>query len=84
MYTWFWETVWFWDPFFHTEDNWGTHMYLLQKVQMLAHALEGNMIKEEQGVNNFEQNVDVYIFLILLNFLLVCLCNFVLAYCLYK
>ncbi len=25
--------VWLWDPSFHTEDNWGTHMQLLQKVQ---------------------------------------------------
>ncbi len=36
--------------FFHTEDNRGTHMYLLQKVQMLTHAPEGNTINEEQGV----------------------------------
>ncbi len=34
-------TVWFWDPSFHTEDNWGTHMQLLQKVQMLTDAPEG-------------------------------------------
>ncbi len=33
---------WFWDPSFHTEDNWGTHMQLLQKVQTLTDAPEGN------------------------------------------
>jgi len=33
--------VWFWDPSFRTEDNWGTHMQLLQKVKMLTDAPEG-------------------------------------------
>ncbi len=26
-------TVWFWDPSFLTEDNWGTHLQLLQKIK---------------------------------------------------
>ncbi len=26
---------------FHTEDNWGTHMQLLQKIQTLTDAPEG-------------------------------------------
>ncbi len=43
-------TVWFWDPSFHTEDNWGTQMQLLQKVQTLTDAPEGKTIKS-QGVN---------------------------------
>ncbi len=30
--------VWLWDPYFHTEDNWGTHMQVLQKIQMLTDA----------------------------------------------
>ncbi len=34
-------TVWFWDSSFHTEDNWGTHMQLLQKVKMLIDAPVG-------------------------------------------
>ncbi len=34
-------TVWFWDPSFHTEDNWGTRMQLLQKVQTLTYAPDG-------------------------------------------
>ncbi len=34
-------TVWFWDPSFHTEENWGTHMQLLQKIQTLTDAPEG-------------------------------------------
>ncbi len=34
-------TIWFWDPYFHTEDNWGTHTQLLQKVWMLTSAPEG-------------------------------------------
>ncbi len=34
-------TVLFWDPSFHTEDNWGTHMLLLQKIQTLTDAPEG-------------------------------------------
>ncbi len=25
-------TVWFWDPSFHTEDNWGTQTQLLKKI----------------------------------------------------
>ncbi len=33
-------TVWFWDPSFHSEDNWGTHMQVLQKIQMLTDAPE--------------------------------------------
>ncbi len=27
-------TVWFWDPSFHTEDNWGNHMQLLYKIKI--------------------------------------------------
>ncbi len=43
-------TVWFWDPFFHTEDNWGTHMQLLQipgpKTNFLPHLpMAGDLIK---------------------------------------
>ncbi len=34
-------TVWFWDPSFHTEDNWGTRVQLLQKIQTLTDAPEG-------------------------------------------
>ncbi len=34
-------TVWFWDPSFHTEDNWGTHLQLLQKIQTPTDASEG-------------------------------------------
>ncbi len=34
-------TLWFWDPFFHNKDNWGTHMQLLQKIQTLTDAPEG-------------------------------------------
>ncbi len=29
-------TAWFWDQSFHTEDNWGTHLQLLQKIQTLT------------------------------------------------
>ncbi len=36
------ETVWFWAPSFHTEDNWGTQTQLLKKVQTLTDASEGN------------------------------------------
>ncbi len=34
-------TVWFWDASFHTEDNWGIQMQLLQKIQTLTDAPEG-------------------------------------------
>ncbi len=34
-------TVWYWDPYFHTEDNWGAHMQLLHTIQMLTDAPEG-------------------------------------------
>ncbi len=33
--------LWFWDLYFHTEDSWGTHMQLLQKIQTLSDAAEG-------------------------------------------
>ncbi len=33
-------TVWFWDTYFHTEDNWETQIQLLQKVQTLSDAPE--------------------------------------------
>ncbi len=29
------------NPSFYTEDNWGTHLQLLQKIQMLTDAPEG-------------------------------------------
>ncbi len=58
-------TVWFWDPSFHTEDNWGTHLQLLQKIQTLTDAPEGKTCIKSQGVKTFEQNEDVYIFLVL-------------------
>ncbi len=48
-------TVWFWDPSFHTEDNWGTHIQLLKKVQMLTDAPEGKTMHKEPGVKTFEQ-----------------------------
>ncbi len=32
--------VWFWDPYFHTEDNWGTHMQVIQKIHTLTDAPE--------------------------------------------
>ncbi len=34
-------TVWFWDPSFHTDDNWGAHVQLLQKMKSLTDAPEG-------------------------------------------
>ncbi len=34
-------TIWFWDSSFHTEDNWWTHLQLLQKIQTLTDAPEG-------------------------------------------
>ncbi len=30
-----------WDPSFHTEDNWGTHLQQLQKIKPLTDAPEG-------------------------------------------
>ncbi len=33
-------TVWFWDPSFHTEDNWWTQTQLLKKVQTFTDAPE--------------------------------------------
>ncbi len=43
-------TVWFWDPSFHSEDNWGTHMQLLQKIQTLTDAPEEKGLIKSQGV----------------------------------
>ncbi len=45
-------TVWFWDPSFHTEDIWGTHMQLLQKVQTLTDAPEEKIMHWEPGGEN--------------------------------
>ncbi len=53
------KTVWFWDPFFHTEDNRGTHMYLLQKVQNAHSCSRRKHDKWRAGVVNFWTNVDV-------------------------
>ncbi len=33
--------VWFWDPSFHTKDDWETRTQLLQKIQTLSDAPEG-------------------------------------------
>ncbi len=43
-------TVWFWDPSFHSEDNRGTHMQLLQKIQTLTDAPEEKRLIKSQGV----------------------------------
>ncbi len=37
-------TVWFWDPSFYTEDNWETHLQLLQKIQTLTDTPEGKIM----------------------------------------
>ncbi len=37
-------TVWFWDPYFHTGDNWGTHTQLLQKVEIFTDAHESHTV----------------------------------------
>ncbi len=58
-------TVWFLDPSFHTEDTWGTHLHLLQKIQTLTDAPEENQCIKSRGVKTFEQKEDVYIFLVL-------------------
>ncbi len=34
-------TGWLLDPSCHIEDNWGTHLQLLQKIQTLTDAPEG-------------------------------------------
>ncbi len=54
-------TVWFWDTSFYTEDNWGINLQILQKIQTLTDAPEGKPMHQE----TFEQNEDVYIFLVL-------------------
>ncbi len=45
-------TVWFGDPYFHTEDNWGTHLQLLQKIKPLTDAPEGKNMQKEPGREN--------------------------------
>ncbi len=35
-------TVWFWGPYLHTEDNWGTQTQLLQKMETFTDAQEGH------------------------------------------
>ncbi len=48
-------TVWFWDPSFHTEDNWGTQRQLLKEVKKLTDSPEGNTIYiKSQGWKDFE------------------------------
>ncbi len=64
-------TVLFWDPYIHTEDNWGTRMQLLQKFQMLTDAPEGNIMHLEPGVKTldrikmctFSTHDDIYIYI---------------------
>ncbi len=46
-------TVWFWEPSFHTDDNWGTHMQLLQQIQTLTDDPEGKNMHYEPGRENF-------------------------------
>ncbi len=46
-------TVWFWDPSFHTEDNWGTQTQLLKKVQTFTDAPEDTRCIKSQGDENF-------------------------------
>ncbi len=62
-------TAWFWDQTFHTENNWETHLQLLQKIQTLTDSPEGKTRFTSQGVKTFEQNVKgsvcVYICLVL-------------------
>ncbi len=62
-------TVWFWDPSFHTEDNWGIHVQTITEGS--NHALRA------RGLKTFEQNGDVYIFLFCLN---VIFCHLVLTF----
>ncbi len=50
---------------FSHENNWGTHLQLLQKIQTLTDAPEEKTCIKSQGVKTFEQNEDVYIFLVL-------------------
>ncbi len=44
-------TVRFWDLSFHTEDNWGIYLQLLQKIQTLTDAPEGK--KHTAGREHF-------------------------------
>ncbi len=46
-------TVWFWGPSFLTEDNWWTHLQLLQKIQTLTDAPEVKNMHLEPGREHF-------------------------------
>ncbi len=67
-------TVWFWDPSFHTEDNWWTQTQLLKKVQTFTDAPEEHTMHKRWLLKTFEQDedfqlisfVEIYIFFHLL------------------
>ncbi len=55
-------SVWFWDPSFHTEGNWGTQIQLLKKVQTFTDAPEGNVMHSFKSLTFFSYFVEIYIF----------------------
>ncbi len=62
-------TVWFWDPSFHTEDDWGTQTQLLKRFKHSLMLQKDTRSIKSRGVKTFEQDEDVHIFLILLKYL---------------
>ncbi len=56
-------TVWFLDQSFHNEDNWGTHLQLLQKIQMLTDATEGKNHVLRAGAWNIFNRIKIFFFI---------------------
>ncbi len=46
-------TVWFWDPSFHTEDNWGTQTQLLKKFKRSLMLQKETRCIKSRGSENF-------------------------------
>ncbi len=56
-------TVGFWDPYFHTEDNWGTHATITEDLN--THWCSRRKKTCIKGVKTFKYNENVYIFHVL-------------------
>ncbi len=58
-------TVWFWDPSFHTEDNWGTQTQLLKRFKHSLMLQKNTRCIKSWLLKTFEQDEDFQLFLLL-------------------
>ncbi len=53
-------TVWFWDPSFHTEYNWGTQTQLLKKVQTCKNAGKLQNLQNVEDLSEEQCSVQLF------------------------